>query len=242
MKQDDLFVLAPDTVADVAFDDAVTELFPDMIKHSVPGYEDNIMMLGVLAGQYTQENTCVYDIGSSLGAATLSVHHQARGLSLKYICIDRSELMIKRCRSILQRHIPEADITLICDDIQNIQIENASVVLLHFTLQFLPHDTRLALLRHIQQGLKPGGVLIFSEKLSYGDEQLNQQLVDWHHAFKRAKGYSELEISEKYAAIENGQILDTLQEHQQCLKDAGFSHVHQWFQAFNFSSLIAIKD
>lgn len=241
MKQDDIFAVEHGVVADFAFDEAVADVFPDMIRRSVPGYENIIAMLGVLARQYAQENSNVYDLGSSLGAATLSVHRQTRALSLQHICVDNSEAMVKRCESILQRHMPEADITMVCDDIQNIHIENASVVLLNFTLQFLPRDTRLALLEHIYQGLNPGGVLILSEKLTFDDAQVNQQFIDWHHEFKRANGYSELEISQKRAAIENVLIPDTLEEHKQRLQAAGFSQVQQWFQAFNFSSLIAIK-
>jgi len=241
VKQDNLFSVEKETVADFSFDEAVADVFPDMLRRSIPGYENIIAMLGVLARCHVQDNTRVYDLGCSLGAATLSVHRQTRELSLQHICVDNSEAMIKRCASTLKRHMPAASVELICDDIQRIPIDNASVVLLNFTLQFLPKTTRLDLLKNIYKGLNSGGVLILSEKLLYDDAEVNQLFIQWHHEFKRANGYSDLEISQKRAAIENVLIPDTLNTHQTRLTEAGFSHVHQWFQAFNFSSLIAVK-
>ncbi len=241
MKQDKIFARSQ-KVVDFAFDEAVADVFSDMIRRSVPGYETVISLLGVLASQYAQKQTRVYDLGCSLGAATLSMHRQTRTLDLEHICVDNSESMIKRCRSRLQRHMPEANLQLICENIENTEISNASIVVVNFTLQFLPPESRLALLNNIYQGLLPGGVLILSEKLVFEDAEENQRQIEWHHAFKSANGYSDLEISQKRAAIENVMIPDTLQQHQQRLAKAGFEKTYQWFQSFNFASLIAIKD
>jgi len=240
MKQDKVFA-KDQQVVDFTFDDAVADVFPDMIRRSVPGYETVISLLGVLAGQYTQNNSRVYDLGCSLGAATLSMHRQTRMLDLQHICVDNSEAMVKRCRTRLARHMPEANLQLICDDIEKIDIKNASLVVINFTLQFLPMDSRLELLKKIHKGLLKGGALILSEKLVFADSKENQQQIKWHHSFKSANGYSDLEISQKRAALENVLIPDTLEEHQQRLKNAGFEQSYQWFQSFNFASLIAVK-
>lgn len=240
MKQDKLFG-APQPLVDFAFDDAVADVFPDMIRRSVPGYETVISMLGVLAQQYAQGNSRVYDLGCSLGAATLAMHRQTRTLSLEYICVDNSEAMVKRCRSRLQRHMPEASLRVICDDIENIKIQDASLVVVNFTLQFIPPESRLKLLAKIKEGLLPGGVLILSEKLIFENPTENQLQIDWHHIFKRANGYSDLEISQKRAAIENILVPDTKEQHFERLQKAGFSDAYQWFQSFNFASFVAIK-
>ncbi len=240
MKQDNIFAESKQVV-DFAFDDAVADVFPDMIRRSVPGYETVISLLGVLANQYAQNDSRVYDLGCSLGAATLSIHQQTRTLNLQHICVDNSEAMVKRCESRLARHMPEASLNVVCEDIENTQIENASVVIVNFTLQFLAPETRLALLKTIYDGLLPNGILILSEKLVFEDDVENQNQIDWHHNFKRANGYSDLEISQKRAAIENVLIPDSLEKHQQRLQDAGFESSYQWFQSFNFASIVAIK-
>jgi len=244
MKQkpaDKLFANAQPLV-DFAFDDAVADVFPDMIRRSVPGYETIVSMLGVLAQQYAQENSHIYDLGCSLGAATLAMHRQTRQLSLQHICVDNAESMIKRCQSRLQRYMPEADLEVVCDDIENVEINNASVVVMNFTLQFLSPESRLSMPEKIYQGLLPGGVLILSEKLLFENEAENQNQIDWHHAFKRANGYSDLEISQKRAALENVLIPDSKEQHIERLKQAGFSETYQWFQSFNFASFVAIKE
>ena len=240
MTQDNLFN-NPQQVVDFAFDDAVADVFPDMIRRSVPGYETVISLLGVLAEQYAQPKTKVYDLGCSLGAATLSIHRQTRTLGLKHICVDNSEAMVKRCTSRLKRHMPDADLNVVCDNIEDIEINNASLVVVNFTLQFLAPETRLALLKKIYKGLLPKGILVLSEKLVFEDTVEGESQIKWHHAFKSANGYSDLEISQKRMAIENVMIPDSFEIHQKRLKQVGFDESYQWFQAFNFASLIAIK-
>lgn len=241
MKSDELFA-NPQKVVDFAFDDAVADVFPDMIRRSVPGYETVISLLGVLAKEYAKEHTSVYDLGSSLGAATLSMHRQTRGLGLKHICVDNSQAMVKRCQSRLERHMPEADLEVLCEDIEEIEIKNASLVVVNFTLQFLTPESRSKLIKKIHNGLVEGGVLLLSEKLVFENDKENTLQIDWHHTFKSANGYSDLEISQKRAAIENVMIPDSFETHQQRLTDAGFTQSYKWFQSFNFASLIAIKN
>ena len=166
MKQDKIFANSQQVV-DFAFDDSVADVFPDMIRRSVPGYETVIALLAVLANQYAQNNSRIYDLGCSLGAATLSMHQQTRTLDLEHICIDNSKAMIKRCESRLERLMPEANLQLFCEDIENAEINDASVVVVNFTLQFLAPDARLALLKKIYDGLLPNGVLVLSEKLVF---------------------------------------------------------------------------
>jgi len=240
MKQDNLFE-NQQQIVDFAFDDTVADVFPDMIRRSVPGYETVISLLGVLAKKYAQNNTRVYDLGSSLGAATLSMHRQTRTLNLKHICIDNSDAMVKRCQSRLARHMPDAELEVLCENIENTEIENASLVVVNFTLQFLKPEARLALLQKIYEGLLPDGVLVLSEKLIFEHSIENELQIDWHHMFKRANGYSDMEVSQKRAALENVMIPDSLEQHQKRLKQAGFVESYQWFQSFNFASLIAIK-
>jgi len=84
-------------------------------------------------------------------------------------------------------------------------------------------------------------VLLLSEKFRSADDQMNELLVDIHHEFKRANGYSELEIAQKRAAIENVMRIDTLETHHERLRKIGFKHTQVWFQCYNFVALLAVK-
>ena len=241
MQRDTVYALPQGQLVDFAFTDAVADVFPDMIRRSVPGYEAIISLLGVIARRYVQADSRVYDLGCSLGAATLSMASQVRQTGAHFVCVDNSSAMTSRCQQILQRHLPAEQFSLICDDIQSVKLENASVVVLNFTLQFLKPAERLAMLRSIYEGLRPGGVLVLSEKLVAADAGEQDLLNELHLAFKRANGYSELEISQKRSALENVLIPDTLEQHKARLQEAGFTQVVQWFQGFNFASLLAVK-
>ena len=161
----------------------------------------------------------------------------------RILAVDNAEAMVERCREYLsaQDAMLEEPIAaeVICADITELTLQPCSLVVLNFTLQFVPPEQRLALLRQIRQALLPGGVLILSEKLTFTDSQTQSSLEALHYGFKRANGYSELEIAQKRTAIENVMRPDPLEVHQQRLLDAGFSHSHLWFQCLNFCSMIA---
>ena len=115
------------------------------------------------------------------------------------------------------------------------------MVILNFTLQFLPPDDRDILINKIYQGLNPGGILVLSEKLCFDDQPVQTLLDELHLNFKRANGYSELEISQKRSALENVMKPDTMPIHERRFQNCGFSHTSLWFQCFNFASMVAIK-
>ena len=125
-------------------------------------------------------------------------------------------------------------------DVLTIDFAPTSLVAMNFTLQFIPPEQRLPLLARIRQALLPGGALILSEKLCFADAQQQTLLNDLHIAFKRANGYSELEIAQKRSALENVMKPDSLEVHRQRLLEAGFSQVVPWFQCLNFASLVAL--
>lgn len=241
-KSDEIYASPLDELVDFRFDERVVDVFPDMIQRSVPGYGTIISTIGVFAEKYAQANSHCYDLGSSLGAVTLSMRQRINQPNCDIIAVDNSPAMIERGQQILASDtLSTVPVTMQCADIQDIEIETASVVVMNFTLQFIPLEQRLALIKRIYQGLNPGGVLILSEKIAFNEQQRQDFQIDIHHDFKRANGYSDLEISQKRSALENVLIPETISAHQQRLAEAGFAFSDVWFQCFNFISLVAVK-
>jgi len=242
-QTDNIFSKPLDKVESFSFDQQVVQVFPDMIKRSVPGYEKIINSIAMITQRCAIDHSNLYDLGCSLGAATLSMR---RGLAdkdgCKIISVDNSLAMVESCQQHIHAYKSDIPVTVLQDDICNIKIENASVVVLNFTLQFLTPEKRLSLLTSIYEGLLPGGVLILSEKFIFKDAKSNQLLVDLHLDFKRSQGYSELEISQKRSSLDNVLISDTVEQHYQRLQEAGFKHNDLWYQCFNFGSILSIKD
>ena len=239
-KSDNLFAQPLGKVPGFVFDQSVVDVFPDMISRSVPGYETIIAHCGELASRFVQPDTSCYDLGCSLGASSLAIAAGLNGRRAQIVAIDNSAAMLQRCGEILSTTTGE-HIRLVNQDICSADINNASMVVMNFTLQFIPIEQRTALLEKIYTGLNPGGCLVISEKLRFEPKSLDKLLSDLHHQFKRAQGYSDLEISQKRDAIENVLVPETLDTHIQRLRACGFQSASPWFQCFNFCSLIAIK-
>lgn len=240
-KCDDLLSAPITNLGDWAFDERVAEVFPDMIQRSVPGYATIISMIGMLAERFVQPNSQVYDLGCSLGAATLAMRRNIQAAGCKIIAVDNSSAMVERCRLHIDAFRAKTPVEIIEADILDIKPENASMIVLNFTLQFLALSDRQRLLNQVYQGLQPGGALVLSEKFSFEDTYIDELLFNMHHDFKRANGYSELEISQKRIMLENIMLTDSIETHQARLRQAGFEHTAVWFQCVNFGSLIALK-
>ncbi len=243
-EPDRIFAKPLAQVPDFAFNEDVVRVFPDMIKRSVPGYPTIVENLGVLAAQFAQPGSALYDLGCSLGAVTQAMRRHVKSEGCRVIGVDNSAAMVARCHeylhaqdSMFQELLPYE---LIEGDILALDFQPASVVALNFTLQFIEPERRLELLTRIRQSLLPGGALILSEKLRFEDEAEQALLTDLHIAFKRANGYSELEIAQKRSALENVMKPDSLQQHRERLLAAGFRQVTPWFQCLNFASLVAL--
>ncbi|HEY3699333.1 MAG TPA: carboxy-S-adenosyl-L-methionine synthase CmoA [Spongiibacteraceae bacterium] len=240
-RKDTIYATPLAAIGGFAFDARVAQVFPDMIQRSVPGYSTIIAMTGVLTERYAQPGTRCYDLGCSLGASTLAMRALLDGRDCTIVAVDNSAAMIERCRLLIAADHHTTSVELLLADINAIEIDNASVAVMNFTLQFVAPTQRATLLQRIASAMRPGSILVLSEKISFDDAHLQQLNTELHHAFKRANGYSDLEIAQKRTALENILIPETLQTHRERLQRAGFASVDVWFQCFNFASLVAIK-
>jgi tRNA (cmo5U34)-methyltransferase len=242
MSRDTLFSDEGEEAGPFVFDDKVVRVFQDMIQRSVPGYEMSLSMIALIARRYAQPNTRVYDLGCSLGASSLALVSGNPVKDVQLIGVDNSEAMLSRCTENLEQAHLDCEWGLVCEDILDTDIKNASILILNFTLQFIPLERRLALLSNIYQGMVPGGVLLVSEKIAFDEPGIQESMTELHLEFKRAHGYSDLEISRKRSALEDVLVPESMEDHKKRFDEAGFTRAGRWFQCFNFASLIAFKE
>ena len=236
--RDNLFNKQSD-IADFRFDQDVVKVFDDMVRRSVPGYDSMIQMIGLIARMYGQDNTNYYDLGSSTGAITLSIALNNKSKNNQFFAIDSSKEMVEQCEKNL--HSKVDNLQAICDDINQVQIKSASIVVLNLTLQFIDVNLRFNLIKKIYDGLEPGGILIISEKIHFDDELTQNHITKLHIDFKKENGYSELEIANKRQAIENVLITETKEQHLNRLRECGFVETSCFFQCLNFVSFLSVK-
>ncbi len=236
---------ARDPAEPFRFNAEVAAVFPDMLRRSIPGYEASLEAVGSLAARYVRPGTRCYDLGCSLGAASVAMRQAIRVGGCRIVSVDNAPAMIERCRSIVRdeylRQPDGAPIELVEGDILDTEITNASMVVLNYTLQFLPLSERDTMIGRIAAGLNDGGLLVLSEKVIDPDPAMEALLVELHHEHKRRNDYSALEISRKRAALENVLVPETVNQHRDRLLRAGFRSAAVWLRYFNFVSIIAIR-
>jgi tRNA (cmo5U34)-methyltransferase len=240
--KDNVFDQAVDKTSDFKFNNKVAGVFDDMVNRSVPYYGEMQRMLGELTIDHYQDNSFVYDLGCSTGTTMLHMNASVPQ-HIPFIGIDESQPMLDKCREKLDAAGISRQVKLEVADLnENININNASVVILCLTLQFIRPLNREKLLKQIFDGILPGGVLIVIEKVLAEDSEFNRDFIKYYYDMKRRNNYSELEISQKREALENVLIPYKLSENITLLRNAGFSHCEVFFKWYNFSGFIAKKN
>lgn len=239
--KDEVFKSPKGRMSDFSFDEEVAKAFDDMVDRSVPYYNEIQRMLGELTQAFAKDGSRVYDLGCSTGT-TLSLIMKGFDRDVELVGVDSSAPMLKECREKLEPLIAGRPLRLIEADLSKpFEIENASVVLLVLTLQFVRPLYRPPLLKAIYEGLIPGGALLLVEKVLCPDPDLNRMFIRFYYDYKRRMGYDELEIAQKREALENVLIPYTPQENRRLLQDAGFSNVETFFRWYNFMGFMAVK-
>jgi tRNA (cmo5U34)-methyltransferase len=241
MARDNIYKTTHQPVEPFRFDHRVARVFDDMIHRSVPCYREIIERQVQLIACCHKPGTRIYDLGCSTGNVGLALCRRHETMDFSMIAVDSSEAMLERYRKNLQEVRRNNRIHLICQDICHTAIRGASVVVLNYTLQFLPLEKRLDLMRAIYNGLEKSGILLFCEKVTHGVPELADLQNRFYHAFKRENGYSELEISQKREALEKVLIPETVKTHLVRLQQAGFAAVDVWHKWFNFAAFMAVK-
>ncbi|WP_369410121.1 carboxy-S-adenosyl-L-methionine synthase CmoA [Hufsiella arboris] len=228
-------------IADFKFGTTVANVFDDMVSRSVPYYNEMQRMTAELAADFAQPGTDVYDLGCSTGTTMIGMNTLISP-DIRFIGVDESPQMLEKCALKLKESGFTRPFELRAEDLNDkITINNASVVVLCLTLQFVRPISRDKLLKTIVDGLVPGGVLIVVEKILAEESTFNREFIKYYYNYKRRNNYSELEISQKREALENVLIPYKLSENYHMLREAGFGHCETFFKWYNFCGLIAVK-
>jgi tRNA (cmo5U34)-methyltransferase len=241
MSKDEIFKENMTTMADFNFGEKVASVFDDMLDRSVPFYREIQRMTVEMAADFASEGTNIYDLGCSTGTTLLNLGQNIHR-KVKFIGIDYSEDMLARCKQKLAEHHFSRGHELICADLnQGVHIENASVVVMVLTLQFIRPLNRDKLIGSILRGLNGNGCLILVEKVLGEDSVFNRLFIKYYYDFKKRNGYSELEIAQKREALENVLIPYKLLENRELLIREGFRYCDVFFKWYNFCGMVAVK-
>jgi len=240
-ERDQVFARPIERVADFKFGEDVANVFDDMLARSVPFYAETQRMIGELAVDFAVDGSNVYDLGCSTGTTMVELD-RLLSPGVNFVGVDNSEDMLVKCRSKLAENGFRHPFELVCQNLnQGCRVENASVVLMVLTLQFIRPLQRERLLADIFRGMNENGALILVEKVLGEESLFNRLFIEHYYDFKRRSGYSDLEITQKREALENVLVPYKLVENREMLLRTGFRYVDTFFKWYNFCGIIAVK-
>ncbi len=241
MEQIDQFFRKEKKPDDFKFGASVVAVFDDMVTRSVPFYGEIQRMMTEIAADFARPGTYVYDLGCSTGTTLLNLNNVLPN-EVHFCGVDNSADMLEKCKANFEAATMTRKTELQLADLnQGVEIENASVVILCLTLQFVRPLYREKLLQDIYSKLNKNGCLILIEKVLGEDSLFNRQFIKYYYDFKRRNQYNEMEISQKREALENVLIPYKLMENRELLLKTGFSEVETFFKWYNFCGMVAAK-
>jgi len=244
MNKDRIFAEKTQAVSDFNFGEKTAEVFEDMLDRSIPLYRELQRMLGEIAVEFAVSGTNVYDLGCSNGITLDTLDHAIRGAgkSVQLVGVDYSKAMLEKAEQRFASRGADALPKFVLRDLnEGCSIENASVVLLNLTLQFVRPLFRDRLVRSICDGLVENGCLILVEKVLGNDSLFNRTFIKFYYDMKRRNHYSDMEIAQKREALENVLIPYRIDENFELLKRNGFGSVDVFYKWYNFAGLIGVK-
>jgi tRNA (cmo5U34)-methyltransferase len=244
VNRDRIFADRSQAVGDFNFDAKTAEVFEDMLDRSIPLYRELQRMLGEIGSEFAVSGTNVYDLGCSDGITlqTLSSAIGNAGKDVQLIGVDYSQAMLDKAARRFADSGPHSKPVLKFGDLnEGCKIENASVVILNLTLQFVRPLFRDGVIHTICEGLNENGCLILVEKVLGNDSLFNRQFIKFYYDMKRRNDYSDTEITQKREALENVLIPYRIDENFELLKRNGFGSVDVFYKWYNFAGLLGIK-
>lgn len=225
------------------FDQEVADSFDDMLQRSIPQYD--VMRRTVLdvGAAFVRPGTAVVDLGCSRGEA-LAGYVERFASSCSYVGVEVAEPM----REAAERRFSDAveagvDVRVLGWDLRDrYPSEVASVTLAILTVQFVPIEHRLRLLREAFLHTRPGGAFIIVEKVLGATAAVDQVLVDVYYQRKMEAGYSQEAIDRKRLSLEGVLVPVTARMNEEMLAGAGFRQVDCIWRCLNFAGWLAVRD
>jgi len=219
------------------FSFSTVENFDSHIDKSIRGYSSLIDDVCDISRFFIEDHSKVIDIGCSTGKMLHRLKDSNSKTNVSYVGIEIEENFTKDLHNSLNVDFYKGDACAYDD------WSHASFISSIFTLQFMNTIDRINLVRKIYDGLNPGGVFVFSEKVFIDDARTQSIISSIHYDFKR-KSFSDSDILDKEYSLREimrPNILDDLVGENGYIRQCGFSKCFQFWQNHNFCGWMAIK-
>jgi tRNA (cmo5U34)-methyltransferase len=244
MNREKIFKGSASRRSDFEFNAELAEVFDEMLLRSVPFYLEQQYMIKEIGKKFWQPGTDVYDLGCSTGTTLINMCQEIKEPA-RFIGYDNSRPMLAQAQEKINKTGVASRIDLrygdLNGDLKLIQLDDAGVVTICWTLQFIRPLNRDALIQLVYQGMAHGGVLVVTEKILTNDSHMNRFFIDFYYDFKGRNDYSVEEIMRKREALENVLIPYRIDENLEMFRRNGFEIAETFFQWYNFAGFLCVK-
>lgn len=241
VPRDQLFEQSDSAIGDFRFDGTTASVFDDMVNRSVPFYTEMQRMTGEIAADFATPGSNLFDLGCATGTTLLKLD-SVLDPEVRFVGVDSSPEMLEKARQKFSARKSTRRCEFITADLHREGIiENASVVVMILTLQFIRPLYRTRVIHSLIEGMNQQSCLIIFEKITVDDSLFNRLFIRYYYTMKKRQGYSDVEIARKREALENVLIPYRPEENRELLSSAGFTHIEEFFRWYNFSGILAVK-
>ena len=203
------------------------EDFDDHIEKSIPNYHLLSSAICDLSTFFVQDGTSVIDLGCSTGKLLEQLPHNDKKVGLD-ISLN---LLPKSHENVEYRY---QDLTKL------VELPPSSLVMSIFTLQFIPVEFRLGILKSVHASLVPNGAFIWAEKVYEFDGLYERIFSNAYYDFKRRR-FSADEIMDKERDLRKIMKPQTTFENQKLITEAGFLDGALFWKFYDFEAWVYIK-
>lgn len=222
------------------FNKDVALQFDSHVRKSVPFYDEIQRMIVEMSDWFIHDNSMIYDLGMSVGETIHNLYQKHYSSKHpQFIGIDKSQEMINIAR---QNLTGCHNVSLFKHDLnQQITINNASMIILLYTLQFIEPEHRYKLIKSVYDGLIDSGAIIIVEKIVGNNPKFNEIWIELFNDLKLRNNLTLEQIKQKSDSL-RGILLSYSQEKNiKLLQQAGFEDIDIFFKWYNFIGIIAVK-
>jgi tRNA (cmo5U34)-methyltransferase len=213
--------------------------FDSHILQSVPHCQEQREYIAALSKFFLYPGSQAYEIGVSTGGLAQAVLTKMPERNFSYIGLDLESEMVEQAQARLHG---DKRFQAIHTNASDYDFAPASLIISYYTLQFVPPDQRMTLLKRLYQALTPGGALILYEKTLAENAQLQDMLNQLYLDFKADHGLSADAILNKALALRGVSLPLTLAQNKSQLELAGFKTTELIYRTYCFAGFLALKE
>lgn len=223
---------------DLNYDKYEAEKYEDDICRSIPGYEEMHQKIESIIAEYAASNKVdsVLDLGVGTGLTAERLLKFMPDATMT--AVDFSEQMLKGA----EKRLTGAKAKFLIGDYSEIDFgKDYEVITSVIGLHHQNDEGKKKMFKKIYNALKPGGIFIFGDLVTYEDENKAKENEEKHFQFLRENARDEESLREWEHHHRTQNLLAPAERQVEWLKEAGFSDVEVKFEYLNTVLIIAKK-